>query len=91
MIHNKVCKNCGEVFFTGHSNKKYCNKKCRKKAEKEISLERMKEYREISREIGNCTCCFKPKNDPRYKHCFKCREHDREYYKLYYKRKRKKK
>lgn len=79
MLNSKICKNCKEIFFTRFSRKKYCSKKCKKEVGNEISLERAKELREISIEIGNCTFCYKPKEDPKYRHCFKCREYHRLY------------
>lgn len=39
-----------------------------------------KELRKIAIELGNCSHCFKPKENPNYKMCDKCREWQREYY-----------
>jgi len=88
MIYKRICKNCKEVFYTKTANSRYCCEKCRKEGKKSIALERAKELREISKEIGNCTVCHKPKENPKYSLCFECRER---YRKLYHKNKGNKK
>ena len=49
---------------------------------------RMKQYhnemRIIAREIGNCTACFKEKDNPKFLMCSKCRKYFKEYHKKYY-------
>ena len=45
---------------------------------RENNKERIREYhkemREISKEIGNCVCCYKIKYESNYLTCKKCRE-----------------
>jgi len=88
MIYKRFCKNCKEVFYTKSARRGFCGEKCRKESKKSMALERAKELREISKEIGNCTNCHKPKESMKYSLCSKCREYCREYY---YKKKGKKK
>jgi hypothetical protein len=38
-----------------------------------------KEMREVAMSIGNCTRCFKEKDNPKLKTCSKCREYNRNY------------
>lgn len=58
----------------------------RKKAERrginnKYRREWAKSMREVAKDIGNCSCCFKQKDDDRYKMCIKCRKINRDLYK----------
>ena len=65
--------------------KKYRKKYYQKNKEKlkEFYSADKKELRELSKELGNCTKCFKPKNNPKYKYCLKCRILSRENHRKY--------
>jgi len=39
-----------------------------------------KEMREIAKELGKCSMCFKEKDNPKYKTCSLCREKMKIYY-----------
>lgn len=59
---------------------RYLTKKeshARKEIKKRQRLNKVKNYlkemRELSIEIGNCTCCFKVKEESKFKICKKCR------------------
>ncbi len=80
MIYKRFCKNCKDVFYTEFANRGFCGKECRKEANNSMNLEKAKELREISKEIGNCTGCHKPKESMKYYLCSKCREYHRERY-----------
>ncbi|MFW6025506.1 MAG: hypothetical protein ACOCRX_04120 [Candidatus Woesearchaeota archaeon] len=60
----------------------------------ERHLEKQREYeremRALSREIGNCTECFQPKDDDRYRRCLRCRILTRERDRRYRRRKKEK-
>ncbi len=81
----KICENCGEYFIIKERNKylyhlKYCSKECLIKMTKFRSIERQKENRKISKEIGNCTSCHKERDSQKYLHCNKCRNYRRTSY-----------
>ena len=61
----------------------------RSKVRKRDSL-RSKELKIISKEIGNCTRCYNPKEDKEDQHayCLKCRILQKEYNRRYRKRKK---
>ena len=77
MIYKRFCKNCNNIFYTDSANRCYCDEKCRKERKKSMASERSKEMVEISKEIGNCTRCHKPKENIKYLLCVKCREYER--------------
>lgn len=62
-----------------HKNKKILIKKV---------SDYMKELRELSLELGNCTICHKTKSNPNYKTCLDCRIKQRKYGKNYRERKK---
>ena len=64
------CKNpdCQEVF-TKKRNERYCSEECINEVANKIRKEKVV----ISKEIGNCTYCFKPKDNLRYALCLNCR------------------
>lgn len=59
------------------SRKRY--KKNKYKPNVKISKYR-REMREVAKELGNCSICFKPKDNPKYSCCLKCRMYQKEYY-----------
>ena len=67
------CKFCGEAFKSRNIRQIYC-KNCTKERKRDRSRRYTHEMREVARDIGNCTQCFKPKDDPRYAMCKKCRD-----------------
>jgi len=77
---SKICSNCDEGFLTHIRNKKCCSDKCIKEKKLRNQRQRFKEMREIAIELGNCSSCFKEKDNPKYKRCFKCRKKFRDYY-----------
>ena len=77
-MYKRICKNCDQVFYTKFSHKKYCSVECRKKITAYNNKERAKEMIIIAKEIGNCSRCWKVKDDPRYLMCLKCRKYTRE-------------
>lgn len=57
----------------------------RKEHRKELNKkhkEYVREMRMIAREIGNCSHCFKPKDNPNFKTCSRCREYYRNLFRL---------
>jgi len=46
--------------------------------------EYQKEMKEIAIEIGNCSVCFKEKDNPKFKTCSKCRAYYRAYSRAYF-------
>jgi hypothetical protein len=52
---------------------------------------RIKELRVVAKEIGNCSRCFKEKDNPKWKMCSLCRGICRKYNYIYHTKKRNKK
>ncbi len=70
----KICPICEEEFPTLKTDKIYCSKECYKERKKRLSNTYRMEMRGIARELGNCTVCFKKKEDSEYLICAKCRK-----------------
>jgi len=54
-----------------------------KKEYREYQKQYGKEMRALSRELGNCTHCHKPKDNPKYAFCSKCRQYHRQHNRKY--------
>ncbi len=70
----KICPICKKEFPTLKTDKVYCSKGCYKKAQKILKKRYKTEMRNIARDLGNCTVCFKEKEDSEYLICAKCRK-----------------
>ena len=74
---SKKCIICGVVFKPKSSIHICCSKKCgviyRRNHQNELT--------KLSREIGNCPCCAKPKDNHKYLICSVCRKASRDYHK----------
>jgi hypothetical protein len=71
-LHKKEIE---RVMAYDKKNRKYKN---------EYSNNREKELREVSKSLGNCTKCHKPKEADKYNRCSSCRLIQREYYLKHY-------
>ncbi len=70
----KNCSTCKKEFPALSKKWIYCSKECRKKGNK-INVNRyQREMRAVAKDMGNCTICFKPKEDPKDFFCVQCRK-----------------
>jgi hypothetical protein len=81
---NHAKKEWAKVKADPELHKKVIQARIRREKNPDILKERYKkkalynkELREICKEIGNCPHCFKPRDNPKYKHCDRCREYQR--------------
>lgn len=83
IMHDKICKVCGESFQTADTRRKYCSDKCFKEHERErlaifnrtsIGKFKRKQYRkEHYTPVGKCCVeCGDPLTDGRQSYCLDC-------------------
>ena len=76
----RICPICNEGFKARTKNQIFCSDECRKKGRHKQQNEYWKEMWEVAIDIGNCSHCFKERDDLRYKMCSKCRKNTRDRY-----------
>jgi hypothetical protein len=71
-----ICE-CGKPF--DRRNRKSCSEECAKLRRNKLSRIKTKQMKAIAKEIGNCTYCYKERDNPKYNLCSKCRMNNRIY------------